>query len=317
MCTRSKGFQPTRPLRGATLHQRASPTSTLISTHAPLAGRDYSCSVILSNSCISTHAPLAGRDGGVAVWILSPTNFNPRAPCGARPPPTQSGRRSVFRFQPTRPLRGATFQPVKRNCLLYFNPRAPCGARRRIARMVFVCHFISTHAPLAGRDGRTPEYVALPCDFNPRAPCGARQRRSKSVVVKPYFNPRAPCGARRYTVDEGMQQAKISTHAPLAGRDLIHDFKRHALDDFNPRAPCGARPHGSQPCKMSLTFQPTRPLRGATLSVFSPERSKRFQPTRPLRGATLRFIVVCGIKKYFNPRAPCGARQASCRSSGL
>ena len=81
----SGAFQPTRPLRGATgvlilLRLRAEVISThaplagrddrllrrqrrwLISTHAPLAGRDNIGNGICNLGYISTHAPLAGRD---------------------------------------------------------------------------------------------------------------------------------------------------------------------------------------------------------------------------------------------------------------
>ena len=37
---RIKVFQPTRPLRGATIHNDADKQNRKISTHAPLAGRD-------------------------------------------------------------------------------------------------------------------------------------------------------------------------------------------------------------------------------------------------------------------------------------
>ena len=55
-------FQPTRPLRGATMIRGFPPGNYIISTHAPLAGRDtleMGCDAIPG---ISTHAPLAGRD---------------------------------------------------------------------------------------------------------------------------------------------------------------------------------------------------------------------------------------------------------------
>ena len=79
------GFQSTRPLRGATLPPRLLSQLVKISIHAPLAGRDR---------CTSR------RRSGTS-------DFNPRAPCGAR-------REiivvlgSLIRFQSTRPLRGAT-----------------------------------------------------------------------------------------------------------------------------------------------------------------------------------------------------------------
>ena len=55
-------FQPTRPLRGATLAEDRVGHGESISTHAPLAGRDAQ----------KKNAPTVAR------------HFNPRAPCGAR-----------------------------------------------------------------------------------------------------------------------------------------------------------------------------------------------------------------------------------------
>ena len=55
-----------------------------ISTHAPLAGRDLELLELLQHLHISTHAPLAGRDGLKYVKKQLQSDFNPRAPCGAR-----------------------------------------------------------------------------------------------------------------------------------------------------------------------------------------------------------------------------------------
>ena len=81
---------------------------------------------------------------------------------------------------------------------------------------------------------------------------------------------------------------------------------------------------------MVVTFQSTRPVRGATPSFQAHRSSTTFQSTRPVRGATLDFPVQKyistvsihapragrdpplfrgGMRIYgFNPRAPCGAR---------
>ena len=78
-----------------------------ISTHAPLAGRDvlhHLCHLVFD---ISTHAPLAGRDITNLCRTLLRMDFNPRAPCGARPVLIR-GLDHTAQFQPTRPLRGAT-----------------------------------------------------------------------------------------------------------------------------------------------------------------------------------------------------------------
>ena len=106
---------------------------------------------------------------------------------------------------------------------------------------------------------------------------------------------------------------KISTHAPLAGRDLslfpvskgsqafqptrplrgatlMEILPFQYCFDFNPRAPCGARQNVSPNQSIIEVFQPTRPLRGATGKQRCENRcSTLFQPTRPLRGATFQY----------------------------
>ena len=168
-----------------------------ISTHAPLAGRDSAMCISSNDFYISTHAPLAGRD---------------------RPPNGSAFRPRVF--QPTRPLRGATsalcagyYRPLD------FNPRAPCGARQAGAMWRRWTMAISTHAPLAGRDPSLPRFAGLRKDFNPRAPCGARRGVPSAAEALGDFNPRAPCGARPLVLDGALVEHRISTHAPLAGRD--------------------------------------------------------------------------------------------------
>ena len=127
---------------------------------------------------------------------------------------------------------------------------------------------ISTHAPLAGRDFSGLFISSTEADFNPRAPCGARPVVFGMVVKN---------------------------------------------NDFNPRAPCGARRSAMVACHSLKVFQPTRPLRGATLPLFIHILLLFvFQPTRPLRGATMILISSATRWSYFNPRAPCGARQQKC-----
>ena len=56
-------------------------------------------------------------------------------------------------------------------------------------------------------------------------------------------------------------------------------------------------------------FQSTRPIRGATrLDELIRQLSRIFQSTRPIRGATGRRRRRTGPPRYFNPRAPYGAR---------
>ena len=78
--------------------------------------------------------------------------------------------------------------------------------------------------------------------------------------------------------------------------------------NFNPRAPCGARPASTAGTIGEVTFQSTRPVRGATKAFEGQHPTYEFQSTRPVRGATP-CLAICRRKAhYFNPRAPCGAR---------
>ena len=168
-------------------------------------------------------------------------------------------------FQPTRPLRGATWGW----CfiwlgILYFNPRAPCGARLGTLVTKFMNFIISTHAPLAGRDEAIRIFAAerrefqptrplrgatkLPNvkeqktkNFNPRAPCGARQEQYRERPSSAEFQPTRPLRGATIIAKDTKKSSLISTHAPLAGRDVVFPTVARIRKNFNPRAPCGAR----------------------------------------------------------------------------
>ena len=192
-------FQSTRPLRGATDGQEVLTMEQSISIHAPLAGRDGGGSNGPHKKKISIHAPLAGRDGREQRHDPQVAHFNPRAPCGARPRCAAVGTRS-FRFQSTRPLRGATvtITPTRHVRAAFQSTRPLRGATSVGVRVI-----------------RPRNY------FNPRAPCGARQNTAGITAMHEWnFNPRAPCGARpQGCCDKGVSRFYISIHAPLAGRD--------------------------------------------------------------------------------------------------
>ena len=235
----------------------------LISTHAPLAGRDRLHVVVPSDVAISTHAPLAGRDSVYGDIVASDGEFQPTRPLRGATAEIREGTFTV-EFQPTRPLRGATRRWKRYNPAdSHFNPRAPCGARlvqtveipqdvrfqptRPLRGATGAARGVSSHrkdfnprAPCGARHQQA-HHARDHAHFNPRAPCGARQKATAGVTLVPDFNPRAPCGARR--VGECFMKGNfyISTHAPLAGRDHAGRKKNKKKYNFNPRAPCGAR----------------------------------------------------------------------------
>ena len=284
----------------------------MISTHAPLAGRDRPvlADFLAHVDDFNPRAPCGAR----RRWGSDPrhtgSHFNPRAPCGARRQALPRLRRSLA-FQPTRPLRGATFQRLLEHWI----------------------SAISTHAPLAGRDLSGTQARPDLSNFNPRAPCGARRACSDWQFDRVCeFQPTRPLRGATVITARRAATSMISTHAPLAGRDrpVLADFLAH-VDDFNPRAPCGARRRwGSDPRHTGSHFNPRAPCGARRQALPRLRRSLAFQPTRPLRGATFQRLLEHWIsaisthaplagrdhdlglsvlaKLHFNPRAPCGAR---------
>ena len=126
------------------------------------------------------------------------SNFNPRAPCGARPVKICMTTSSLTLFQSTRPVRGATPEHI-----------------------TYAGHYdISIHAPRAGRDRLTNNGTLRRTNFNPRAPCGARLASGHSFCPVTLFQSTRPV---RGATSHGfmlIDDHHISIHAPRAGRDL-------------------------------------------------------------------------------------------------
>ena len=173
-------------------------------------------------------------------------NFNPRAPCGARPgseqapgfencisihapragrdiPQTMAGMSPAI-FQSTRPVRGATGERSHEPGQGHISIHAPRAGRDHLEGNRPEGWTISIHAPRAGRDKLTGLVQGSNIIFQSTRPV-------RGATGKPV------CGERPYP---------ISIHAPRAGRD------------FRDTRSCRPRP----------TFQSTRPVRGATVVVF-------------------------------------------------
>ena len=190
-------FQPTRPLQGATNR-----------THYAQWDLDY----------FNPRAPCGARPSSPLLQQQL-GHFNPRAPCGARRIELRQKRQRQKRFQPTRPLRGATAETPVPAEPAQFQPTRPLRGATKNIHEILKGELISTHAPLAGRDtggAKTREDIYK---FQPTRPLrGATGIPQRQCAKIQNFNPRAPCGARR------------------GGICTVH-----SRSDFNPRAPCGAR----------------------------------------------------------------------------
>ena len=84
--------------------------------------------------------------------------------------------------------------------------------------------------------------------------------------------------------------------------------------NFNPRTPCGVRqarrPHENDTTSISIHA----PLAGCdTIRILFFREFFQFQSTHPLRGATRALALNRALRRYFNPRTPCGVRPADVR----
>ena len=213
-------FQPTLPVRGATMIEEMERLNKKISTHAPRAGSDpHSCRA--PSSC---------------------PHFNPRSPCGER-----RGISAIYsassRFQPTLPVRGAThaeWTARSTRCISthapragsdpkrcgrssapsYFNPRSPCG--ERLSRYFFNISpppFQPTLPVRGATDASKPysEYIRY---FNPRSPCGERRAMVGMTMDDVEFQPTLPVRGATDKPPAYVRSMRISTHAPRAASDL-------------------------------------------------------------------------------------------------
>ena len=304
-------FNPRSPCGERRSCVSTSDSRSSVSTHAPLAGSDSTArraaprrpSFNPRSPCgerlvelaavepalvgVSTHAPLAGSDSDRLRRRLTRTSFNPRSPCGERLHKTR-GQIVLVRFQPTLPLREATWSPSTAMWRSAgFNPRSPCGERRLQDVLVVVLRVVSTHAPLAGSDDREGGPLAVGLDVSTHAPlAGSDPRRRPFGCGTGCFNPRSPCGERRARAQaEGRAQHVsthaplagsdrpacpsrpfrcVSTHAPLAGSDGVLDGVPH-VGSVSTHAPLAGSDDALRITRSSpAMFQPTLPLRGAT-----------------------------------------------------
>ena len=286
-------FQSTLPLRGATYCRGKVLFGTAFQSTLPLRGATFAPGTDTMRSAISIHAPLAGSDRAGRCLRRSGRDFNPRSPCGERLP-VKASSTATGEFQSTLPLRGATLRSPPRSCTSrHFNPRSPCGERPMYGLSCSNCSGISIHAPLAGSDRRI-----------------------------------GVAGGRLF----------ISIHAPLAGSDMLKDAVTQNAITFQSTLPL----RGATPRTPHRTgggeFQSTLPLRGATfapagrvdkgdISIHAPLAGSDLQAQldayreaeisihAPLAGSDRPMSAASEARGYFNPRSPCGERQAGSRAS--
>ena len=155
----------------------------------------------------------------VSLIVVDTSNyFNPRVPCGTRPPVVSISGRP-----------------------LDFNPRVPCGTRHSATTGITLYCGISIHASHAGRDFQQQTNLHVLINFNPRVPCGTRPVLEFLAGCCPNFNPRVPCGTRPRTKLIIVRKQKFQSTRPMRDATIKRVVLEVMSEHFNPRVPCGTR----------------------------------------------------------------------------
>ena len=259
-------FQSTRPIRGATPAAHASATNRAdFNPRAPYGARRlHPCIGAGDGNYFNPRAPYGARH--VALYCIRYSyEISIHAPHTGRDAPLWPHMVTRWKFQSTRPIRGATSLPSGRK--LYY--------------------VISIHAPHTGRDCGARQRGSLRGHFNPRAPYGARRPSRCRCLHRGYFNPRAPYGARHTKNVLSLYSSSISIHAPHTGRDGAKHNYYICSNKFQSTRPIRGATWPTRPyAPHSTAFQSTRPIRGATGAETLQDYLHLFQSTRPIRGAT-------------------------------
>ena len=238
----SHKFQSTRPMRGATGIVLVLRPRHKVSIHAPHAGRDRRTHPSHPvDGSFNPRAPCGARPPFSHLSAIV-DSFNPRAPCGARP-----FSLLIFHlmrtFQSTRPMRGATLRdPVRKYLIRCFNPRAPCGARQRSC-----------------------VYSSAPESFQSTRPMRGATHADSFIKTRFGFQSTRPM--RGATSEDFLCDLidQVSIHAPHAGRDLLLVGRIRRPSHVSIHAPHAGRDIDTADTGYAdMEFQSTRPMRGAT-----------------------------------------------------
>jgi len=190
---------------------------------------------------ISIHALRAERDlANYANGIIS-SNFNPRAPSGAR-------RGLICRCSFGGNISIHALRAERDSSAPQASARVP----------------ISIHALRAERDLSSNPHPLWAVYFNPRAPSGARPRGPNRRRAGLYFNPRAPSGARHGKNGNAKCGTRFQSTRSERSATGNRNYGSHNCWNFNPRAPSGARPGTVFNAGPVAVFQSTRSERSAT-----------------------------------------------------
>ena len=111
----------------------------------------------------------------MSAGIFNAVKFQPTLPLRGATFFTEA-ELAELEFQPTLPLRGATLPQSSDGAPVAFQPTLPLrGATKRLPHHPRTSP-VSTHAPLAGSDHGENAQERSEAGFNPRSPCGERRK---------------------------------------------------------------------------------------------------------------------------------------------
>ena len=258
-------------------------------------------------------------------------DFNPRPPCGGRPP------------RQTRTQLGKIFQstsPVWRTTFFYGKASQDYQISIHVPRVEDDGHFGESGYQAFLFQSTSPVWrttrmkicgTSWEKNFNPRPPCGGRHRgRPGEGVFGGYFNPRPPCGGRLCPVTRRTRMKCISIHVPRVEDDCSAKSCSRAMTNFNPRPPCGGRLGWKFEKEEKTYFNPRPPCGGRQFIELKDASFWSFQSTSPVWRTTPSLaktrqnlgisihvprveddvvLYLCSKKRFdFNPRPPCGGR---------
>ena len=172
---RSKWFQSTLPVGGATVDIQKIIEKLTVSIHAPRGGSDQQAVSGVVRGDVSIHAPRGGSD--VPEWCLPylVRRFNPRSPWGERLA-AQSMKRQDGIVSIHAPRGGSDSRQMQRSGGNFkFQSTLPVGGATTGNSTLFITPVVSIHAPRGGSDASLIWFFSCSDSFNPRSPWGERQ----------------------------------------------------------------------------------------------------------------------------------------------
>ena len=184
--------------------------------------------------------------------------FNPRPPCGGRPPDGPASERRLKVFQSTSSVWRTTCSQGKDQAEKhYFNPRPPCGGRPLIARTPFRSCVISIHVLRVEDDRCIHQGIhGFPISIH---------------VLRVEDDP-------NWLFIHGAT-CLISIHVLRVEDDLMLSPPSAGGADFNPRPPCGGRHAGAVNSAQKKKFQSTSSVWRTTVNRLTCTKFSAFQST--------------------------------------